>query len=63
MKFKQVLEYLRGTMDEVMVLGADSMEFLQTWVDTSYAVHPDTRSHTGGCMLFRMGAFLAMSRK
>jgi hypothetical protein len=36
---------------------------LRTWVDASYAVHPDMRSHTGGAMSFGIGAFLCKSTK
>ena len=30
------------------ILGANGQEILQTWVDASYAVHRDMKSHTGG---------------
>ena len=40
-KMKRVLQYLRGTLDDVMRLGADSLFEMKTWVDASYAVHPD----------------------
>ncbi len=62
-KLKRVLQYLRGTMDDVMRLGADSLFEMKTWVDASYAVHPDMKSHTGGCISFGIGVLLAMSAK
>jgi hypothetical protein len=62
-KLKRVLQYLRGTLDMVMRLGADSLLEMKTWVDASYAVHPDMKSHTGGCISFGIGVLLAMSTK
>jgi len=62
-KLKRVLQYLRGTLDDVMRLGADSLFEMKTWVDASYAVHPDMKSHTGGCISFGIGVLLAMSAK
>ena len=51
-------------LDDVMRLGADSLLFeMKTWVDASYAVHPDMKSHTGGCISFVIGVLLAMSTK
>jgi len=50
-------------MDDVMRLGADSLEERRTWVDASYAVHPDMKIHTGGCLSFGIGVLLAMSTK
>ena len=53
-KLKRMLLYIKGTLNMPRILGADSMMNLLTWVDTSYAVHDDMKSHTGGCMLFRI---------
>ena len=47
LKLKRVLEYLNGTLDKFLVLGADDICMMKTWVDASYAVHPDRKSHTG----------------
>ena len=57
-KLKRVLQYLRGTLDDVMRLGADSLFEMKTWVDASYAVNPDMKSHTGGCTSFGIGVLL-----
>jgi len=46
-KLKRVLQYLRGTLDDVMRLGADSLFKMKTWVDASYTVHHNMKSHTG----------------
>jgi hypothetical protein len=41
---------VKGTLDLMLTLGADNLRKLRTWVDASYAVHSDMRSHTGGIM-------------
>ena len=62
-KLRQVLESLRGTLHYKYILGADNLKKLRTWVDTSYAVHPDMKSHTGGVMSFGTGSFICKSSK
>jgi hypothetical protein len=62
-KLKRVLEYLNGTLDEFLVLGADDMGIMKTWVDASYAVHNDMKSHTGGVVSFGRGATMSKSSK
>ncbi len=62
-KLKRVLEYLRGTLPYKYILGADDLKKLRTWVDASYAVQPDMRSHTGGVMSFGTGGFICKSSK
>ena len=60
---RRVLEYVKGTLDLTHTLGADNLCKLRTWVDASYAVHPDMRSHTGGIMSFGLGGLIAKSTK
>jgi hypothetical protein len=62
-KLRRVLQYLNGTLDLFLTLGADSLTSLKTWVDASYAVHPDMKSHTGGAMSMGRGAFMCKSTK
>jgi len=62
-KLKRVLQYVNGTIDDVLTIGADTMGVLQTWVDASYGVHMDMRSHTGGLMSFGLGAICCKSSK
>jgi hypothetical protein len=47
-KLHRLLEYLHGTIDLKLRLGANSLNEFTTWVDASFAVHDDMRSHTGG---------------
>ena len=62
-KLRRVLEYIKGTIDLEYTLGADTMGKLRTWVDASYAVHPDMKSHTGGIMSLGIGGFIPKSWK
>jgi hypothetical protein len=62
-KLKRVLEYINETMDLEYTLGADDLEKIRTWVDASYAVHPDMKSHTGGVISFGTGGIVCKSTK
>ena len=62
-KLKRVLEYINGTINLEYTLGADSLNKLRTWVDASYAVHPDMKSHTGGIMSLGIGGIAQKSTK
>ena len=62
-KLKRLLQYLNSTIDLLLTLSMDSMHIMKTWVDASYAVHPDMRSHTGGCISFGKGMIISKSLK
>jgi hypothetical protein len=62
-KLKRVLEFLEGTLDDRITLGADDITVMQTWVDASYAVHSDMKSHTGGTVSFGRGSLMSKSSK
>ncbi len=55
--------HVRGTLDEFLSLGADDITIMNTWVDASYAVHKDFKSHTGGAVSFGRGAVMSKSAK
>jgi hypothetical protein len=46
-----------------LTLGADDLNSIRTWVDASYAVHPDMKSHTGGVISMGTGGFMCKSTK
>ena len=47
-QLKRVLQYLIGTIDLVLTLGADDITKMKSWVNVSYGIHSDCKSHTGG---------------
>jgi hypothetical protein len=62
-KLRRLLEYLRGTQELKLHLRADSLSTFTTWVDASFATHPDMRSHTGGVISFGRGGLICKSTK
>jgi hypothetical protein len=62
-KLFRPLRYVNGTRDDVLTLAADDMQVVKWYVDTSFAVHPDFKSHTGATMTFGKGSPITMSRK
>ena len=52
---RRVLQYLKHTIDDKMIMGADRLIQLCTWVDAAYGVHPDLKIHTGSCVSFGYG--------
>ena len=62
-KLIHLLKYLNGTRDDVLTLSIDDLRIIKWWVDASFAVHPDFKSHTGGCMSMGRGSILSSSRK
>ena len=62
-KLRRVLQYLRGTMDLVLTLGADDMTKVKSWVDVSYGIHDDCKSHTGGAMSWGWGVLMTKCQK
>ena len=62
-KLIRLMEYLNGTRMKTLKLGADNLRVVKWFVDASFAVHPDYRSHTGAVMTFGKGSVMGMSRK
>ena len=46
-----------------MALSADNLQIIKWYVDASFAVHPDFKSHTGAIMTMGNGAIQSISRK
>ena len=63
LKLKRVLQYLRGTIDLVLTLGADDLLNMKSWVDVSYGIHDDCKSHTGGAVSWGWGVLLTKCQK
>ena len=62
-KLIRYLQYVKRTRDDVLTLSADNLHVLKWYVDASFAVHPDFRSHTGAVMTYGEGAIQAVSSK
>jgi hypothetical protein len=62
-KLMRVIKYLCKTTDLVLRLGANNLNIIKWWVNASYGVHDDMRSHTGGTMSMGTGAVYSTSRK
>jgi hypothetical protein len=62
-KLSRMMKYLKKTRTDRLTLEA-SDKLTATWyVDASFAVHPDFRSHTGVAMTLGKGAAITISRK
>jgi hypothetical protein len=57
------MEYLQGTMDMPLILGANSTGVLNWYVDASFAVHANMRGHTGGGLMMGRGYPIVSSTK
>jgi hypothetical protein len=62
-KLVRMMRYLYCTKKWHKTLKADSLSIIKHYVDASFAVHPDFRSHTGSTMTMGSGAMLAKSSK
>jgi hypothetical protein len=62
-KLLRVIRYLLGTKDLCMRLSVQQPVTVQCYVDASYGVHQDGKSHTGMLMTIGKGVILAKSRK
>jgi hypothetical protein len=62
-KLKRLLKYLNRTIGDYATIGADSLSKIRTWVDASYGVHDDLKSHTGGVISLRRGVVMGKSSK
>jgi hypothetical protein len=62
-KLARVMRYLRATVSMPLTLEADSIQIAKWWVDGSFAVHADMRSHTGGTMTLGRGSIYSTSTR
>jgi hypothetical protein len=62
-KLRRCIQYLRGSLDIILTLEADNLHVVEWWVDASYAVHPDMKSHTGATMTLGKGLVYSASTR
>ena len=61
-KLSRVMKYLGGSMiDKILTLEGDAMHLVKWWVDGSFAVHHDMKSHTGATMSLGKGSVYSTS--
>jgi hypothetical protein len=60
-KLTRVMRYLRRTIEIELTLEADDMHVIKWWIDGSFAVHPDMKSHTGATMSMGKGSAYSTS--
>lgn len=62
-KLKRVLQFVNQTKSDERTIKADNLSEMLTWIDASYAVHPNMRGHTGGAISFGKGVVHARAGK
>ena len=62
-KLVHYMKFVKSTKDDMLTLSADSLNVIKWWVDTSFAVHLDFKSHTGAVMKMGTGAILSACMK
>ena len=62
-KLGRCMRYLEDTKDLFLTLEADDLSTIRWWVDASFGVHKDFKSHTGAAMSLGKGAVYSMSTK
>jgi len=62
-KLSRVIKYLDGSVDIVLRLSAQAPLVIKWWIDGSFAIHRDMRSHTGGTMTMGYGSIISNSTK
>jgi hypothetical protein len=62
-KLARVVKYLRDTPKLYLTLEADGTHILTWWIDASFAVHKDMKSHTGGTMSLGKGSVYSASTR
>ena len=58
-KLTCLIQYLQETAYMVLVLHKDESECIQSWIDVSFAIHPNMHGHTGAMMSMGSGLYLA----
>ena len=57
-KLKHALSYLQGTKSMKRIIGTNGLYYIQTWIDTSYAVHRDMMGHSGAIVSMGKGTLM-----
>ena len=63
LKLVRLMLYIKSTPNWHLTLSADNLTTVKWFIDASFAVHPDFKSHTGATMTMGEGAMQTLSRK
>ena len=62
-KLGSCLQYLQDSAELKYTLSANGTWIIRWWIDASYGVHPDLKSHTGATMSMGQGCLYSMSKR
>jgi hypothetical protein len=62
-KLKRFMRYMNGSKERFATYKIDNIGVVKWFIDASFAVHPDFRSHTGAVMTMGQGGMIVMSKK
>jgi len=62
-KLDRVLKYINSTKDMWLTLSVTEGYEVEAYIDASYGIHPDGKSHTGVCITLGGGFFYVSSTK
>jgi hypothetical protein len=57
------MNYFKSTQDNIPKMSADDSQTMKWYIDSSFAVYKDMRSHTGAIMTLRKGVIISESTK
>ena len=57
-EYIEIYRDLQGTKKIKRVIGMNGLNYIQTWIDASYAVHRDMRGHTGCVIILGTGTVM-----
>jgi hypothetical protein len=58
-KLQRMLDFLYGTQDDVACLSANDTQTIKWYIDSSFAMHKEMRSHMGAVMTLGHGAIIS----
>ena len=62
-KLMRLMSFIKSTLNDKRIIGADSLHKMLTMVDSAHAAHKDMRGHTGGLISFGTGVVDTKSTK
>ena len=62
-KLGRCMRFINETKKLYLTLEADDLSRVRWWIDASFGVHPDMKSHTGATMMIGKGSVYSMSTK